>query len=100
MPIESMAEMRPIGATQYLERPGGRVAYDDTGSGPLVIATPAMLDLRSELRFHRPLLVRAGFRVVTVDQRGIGETSGEWHAYDSVPLARDLIALKWPKADH
>ena len=61
MPIEPK-EMTPIGATQYLELPGGRVAYDDTGNGPLLIATPAMWDLRSELRFLRPLLVQAGFR--------------------------------------
>jgi pimeloyl-ACP methyl ester carboxylesterase len=52
-----------------------------------------MLDLRSELRFLTPLLVEAGFRVVTVDQRGMGETSGEWPAYGSTPLAHDLIAL-------
>jgi pimeloyl-ACP methyl ester carboxylesterase len=52
-----------------------------------------MLDLRSELRFLVPLLVEAGFRVVTVDQRGMGETSGAWPEYGSIPLARDLIAL-------
>lgn len=79
--------------TQFLDLPDGRLAYDDTGAGPLIVATPAMLDLRSELRFLVPLLVDAGFRVVTVDQRGMGETSGEWSAYGSIPLAHDLIAL-------
>jgi pimeloyl-ACP methyl ester carboxylesterase len=52
-----------------------------------------MLDLRSELRYLVPLLVDAGFRVVTIDQRGMGETSGEWPEYSSTPMARDLIAL-------
>src|SRR5260370_32850973 len=52
-----------------------------------------MLDLRSELRFLTPLLVEAGFRVVTVDQRGMGETSGDWPEYGSLPLAHDLMAL-------
>ncbi|MBO3748579.1 alpha/beta hydrolase [Streptosporangiaceae bacterium NEAU-GS5] len=79
--------------TKFLEVPGGRIAYDDSGAGPLIIATPAMLDLRSELRFLRPLLVKAGFRVVTLDQRGMGETSARWDEYGSVALARDLIAL-------
>ncbi len=79
--------------TQHLELPDGVLAYDDTGDGPLIVATPAMLDLRSELRFLTPRLVRAGYRVVTVDQRGMGETSGEWPEYGSIPLARDLIAL-------
>jgi pimeloyl-ACP methyl ester carboxylesterase len=79
--------------TEFLDLPEGRLAYDDTGQGPLIVATPAMLDLRSELRYLTPLLVEAGFRVVTVDQRGMGETSGEWPEYGSIPLARDLIAL-------
>jgi Predicted hydrolases or acyltransferases (alpha/beta hydrolase superfamily) len=52
-----------------------------------------MLDLRSELRFLVPLLVRAGFRVVTLDQRGMGETTGPWPEYGSTPLAHDLMAL-------
>jgi pimeloyl-ACP methyl ester carboxylesterase len=79
--------------TQYLELPEGVLAYDSAGEGPLIVATPAMLDLRSELRFLRPRLVQAGFRVVTIDQRGMGETSAEWPEYGSTPLARDLIAL-------
>ncbi len=79
--------------TRFLDLPQGRLAYDDTGDGPLIIATPAMLDLRSELRFLVPLLVKSGFRVVTVDQRGMGETSGPWPAYGSTPLAHDLTAL-------
>jgi pimeloyl-ACP methyl ester carboxylesterase len=80
-------------ATQFLELPDGRVAYDESGDGPLIVATPAMLDLRSELRFLTPLLLNAGFRVVTVDQRGMGETSGRWPAYGSIPLAHDLTTL-------
>ncbi|MBV9337512.1 MAG: alpha/beta hydrolase [Solirubrobacterales bacterium] len=79
--------------TQFLDLPVGRLAYDDAGEGQLIVATPAMLDLRSELRFLRPLLLEAGFRVVTVDQRGMGETSGRWPEYGSIPLAHDLIAL-------
>jgi pimeloyl-ACP methyl ester carboxylesterase len=79
--------------TQFLDLPDGRLAYDDTGDGPLIVATPAMLDLRSELRFLVPRLVAAGFRVVTVDQRGMGETSAEWPVYGSEPLAHDLMAL-------
>jgi pimeloyl-ACP methyl ester carboxylesterase len=79
--------------TRYLDLPDGRLAYDDQGEGPLIVATPAMLDLRSELRFLTPLLVDAGFRVVTIDQRGMGETTGEWPAYGSTPMAADLAAL-------
>jgi pimeloyl-ACP methyl ester carboxylesterase len=80
-------------STQFLDVPGGRIAYDDTGEGPLIVCTSAMLDLRSELRFLTPLLVKAGFRVVTVDQRGMGESTGPWPEYGSIPLAHDLMAL-------
>lgn len=80
-------------ATQYLELPDGRMAYEDQGEGPLIIATPAMLDLRSELRFLVPRLVECGFRVVSIDQRGMGETSARWPAYGSLPMAYDLAAL-------
>lgn len=79
--------------TQFLELRDGRLAYDDAGDGPLIVATAAMLDLRSELRFLVPLLLAGGFRVVTLDQRGMGETSAKWPAYGSEPLAQDLIAL-------
>lgn len=82
-----------MGATKFLELGGGRLAYDDVGTGPLIVATPAMLDLRSELRYLTPLLVDVGFRVVTIDQRGMGETSGKWPEYGSVALAEDLTAL-------
>jgi pimeloyl-ACP methyl ester carboxylesterase len=86
-------ERKMAGNTQFLDLPDGRIAYDDAGEGPLIVATPAMLDLRSELRLLTPRLVEAGFRVVTMDQRGMGETSGEWPEYGSIPLAHDLIAL-------
>lgn len=79
--------------TQYLDLRDGRLAYDDQGEGSLIVATPAMLDLRSELRFLTPLLVKAGFRVVTIDQRGMGETSADWPAYGSIPMASDLATL-------
>jgi pimeloyl-ACP methyl ester carboxylesterase len=79
--------------THTIELAEGRLAYDDQGEGPLIVATPAMLDLRSELRFIAPLLVQAGFRVVTIDQRGMGESSASWPAYGSTPMARDLSAL-------
>jgi pimeloyl-ACP methyl ester carboxylesterase len=81
------------GETQFLDLPDGRLAYDDTGEGPLIVCIPSMLDLRSQLRFLTPLLVEAGYRVVTLDQRGMGETSASWPAYGSIPLAHDLTAL-------
>ncbi|HEU5028780.1 MAG TPA: alpha/beta hydrolase [Spirillospora sp.] len=79
--------------TQYLALPGGRLAYDDEGDGPLIVCLPSMLDLRSQFRFLKPRLLEAGYRVVTVDQRGMGESSAAWPEYGSTPLAHDLMAL-------
>lgn len=80
-------------ATKFLNLPEGRLAYDDAGEGQLIVCIPSMLDLRSQLRFLTPLLVKAGFRVVTFDQRGMGESDAAWPAYGSTPMAHDLIAL-------
>ncbi|MFI0407451.1 alpha/beta fold hydrolase [Actinomadura sp. 3N508] len=79
--------------TRYLDLPGGRLAYDDDGDGPLIVCLPSMLDLRSQFRFLKPPLLDAGYRVVTVDQRGMGDTSAGWPEYGSTPLAHDLLAL-------
>jgi pimeloyl-ACP methyl ester carboxylesterase len=78
---------------QYLDLPGGRLAYDDEGDGPLIVCLPSMLDLRSQVRFLKPRLVETGYRVVTLDQRGMGESSAAWPEYGSTPLAHDLMAL-------
>lgn len=81
-------------ATRFLASGEGRIAYDDTrGSGPLVVAIPGMGDLRSEYRALRPLLQQAGYRVVTMDVRGHGETSTRWSDYSAHAVGRDVLAL-------
>lgn len=80
--------------TRYLSVEAGRIAYDDTGgSGLLVLAIPGMGDLRSEYRALRPLLMRAGYRVVTMDVRGHGETTAFWANYSARAVGRDALAL-------
>ncbi|HEX2864361.1 MAG TPA: alpha/beta hydrolase, partial [Deinococcales bacterium] len=53
--------------------------------GPLVVAAPGIGDLRQSYRFLVPMLARAGFRVVTVDLPGQGESSTGWP--DATPEA-------------
>ncbi len=79
--------------TQYLDRGEGRIAYDVTGSGPLVVAVPGMGDLRSAYRHLAPALVDAGFRVATMDLRGHGESDTTFAAYDDPGTASDVTAL-------
>ena len=79
---------------QFLNLPGGRLAYDDTGGdGPLVVALPGLGDLRQSYRFLTPPLVEAGYRVVTADLRGMGESSVGWDDYSSMVIGDDLVAL-------
>jgi len=50
-------------------------AYDDSGGdGPLVLLLPGAGDLRSEHRFLAPELVARGYRVVSADLPGHGES--------------------------
>ncbi len=81
-------------ATCFLAIDGGRLAYDDTGGGgPLILAIPGMGDLRSEYRLLRPKLTAAGYRVVTMDVRGFGETSAHWEDFSAHAVGRDALAL-------
>ena len=77
----------------YLDRPGGRIAFDVAGRGPLVIAVPGMGDLRAVYRFMAPSLVPAGFRVATMDLRGHGDSDATFSSYDDAAAGSDLIAL-------
>jgi pimeloyl-ACP methyl ester carboxylesterase len=79
--------------TAYLARPEGKIAYDVSGEGPLVVCAPGMGDLRSVYRFLAPDLVAAGYRVATMDLRGHGGSDATFSAYDDVAAASDLIAL-------
>jgi pimeloyl-ACP methyl ester carboxylesterase len=80
--------------TEFLDRPAGRVAYDDTGGdGPLLVAFPGMGDVRALYRFAVPALAAAGHRVVTMDIRGHGESSTGWDDHGPVAIGGDVLAL-------
>lgn len=79
--------------THYLDVPGGRLAYDDTGAGPLVVCVPGLGDVRASYRFLVPPLVAAGYRVITMDLRGHGDSSVGWADYRATAVAGDALAL-------
>ena len=80
--------------TQYLERPGGNLAYSDYGGErELVLMLPGMGALRSEYRFLAPKLKEAGYHAVTMDLRGHGESSIPWASYDVPSVGEDILAL-------
>jgi len=77
----------------WLERPDGRIGYDVEGAGPLLVLVPGMGDLRGAYRHLAPRLVDAGYRVVTVDLRGHGDSDTTFPLYGDEPTADDLTAL-------
>jgi pimeloyl-ACP methyl ester carboxylesterase len=78
---------------KYLKQENGTIAYDDQGSGPLVLCVPSMGDVRGEYRFLIPQLVAAGYRAVSMDVRGMGETSTDWNDFSVVGVGKDMLAL-------
>jgi pimeloyl-ACP methyl ester carboxylesterase len=80
-------------STHVLARPGGRIAYTDEGSGPLVVMAPGFGDLKEEYRFLAPRLVAAGYRAVAMDLRGHGQSSMGWDDHTCAALGSDMLAL-------
>ncbi len=67
--------------------------YTDQGSGaPVVLIHGWPLSGRS-WENQVPALVEAGYRVVTYDRRGFGESTQPWTGYDYDTFAADLDAL-------
>jgi len=85
--------------TEYLDVDGGRIAYEETGSGPLVVLSHGIGDRRQAYRFLAPRLAQAGYRVASADLRGHGESSMGWtsvtgkEAITRTDIAHDLLAL-------
>ena len=67
--------------------------YTDYGDGqPVVLIHGWPLSGRS-WEAQVPALVEAGYRVITYDRRGFGQSSQPWHGYEYDTLAADLAAL-------
>ncbi|MFJ7231705.1 alpha/beta fold hydrolase [Streptomyces tendae] len=79
--------------TEYLAVDSGTIAYEVTGSGPLIVLAHGMGDSRAAYRAVVPQLVTAGYRVAAVDLRGCGESSVDWPAWSRSDIAGDLLAL-------
>ncbi len=80
-------------SVQFFSQFQGQLAYEDTGSGPLVVCLPSIGDVRGEYRFLAPLLVAAGYRVIQADLRGQGDSSARWDEFTVPALGSDLLAL-------
>src|SRR6516164_7277619 len=79
--------------TEFLSVEGGRIAYDVTGSGPLVVLSHGIGVGRQDYRFLAPVLAQAGYRLANADLRGHGESSIGWASITRTDVAGDLLAL-------
>lgn len=81
--------------TRYLDVNGGRIAYDESGpeDGQLVVCLHGLGDTRRIHRFLAPQLAAAGYRVVTTDMRGCGESSAQFAEYTPEAVGSDVLAL-------
>ncbi|OLT31673.1 alpha/beta hydrolase [Actinomadura sp. CNU-125] len=79
--------------TEHLTVEGGTLAYEVTGTGPLIVLAHGMGDSRAAYRAVIPRLVAEGFRVAAVDLRGFGESSVDWPEWSRAAVADDLLAL-------
>jgi pimeloyl-ACP methyl ester carboxylesterase len=79
--------------TEFLDVPGGRIAYGVAGSGPLVVLSHGIGVRRQDYRFLAPMLAQAGYRVASADLRGHGESSLGWASITRTDVAGDLLAL-------
>lgn len=79
--------------TEFLDLPGGRIAYDATGEGPLLVCVPGMGDMRATFRLLTPRLADAGYRIATMDIRGHGESNTGWASYTQTSIGTDILAL-------
>ena len=79
--------------TEFLQVNNGQIAFDDAGSGPIVICVPSLGDVRAEYRFLKPYLLAAGYRVITMDVRGHGESSTGWEDYSVAGIGQDILAM-------
>ncbi|MGG0409858.1 alpha/beta fold hydrolase [Peribacillus simplex] len=67
--------------------------YEDHGTGkPVVLIHGWPLSGRS-WEYQVPALVEAGYRVITYDRRGFGNSSQPWNGYDYDTFATDLHLL-------
>jgi pimeloyl-ACP methyl ester carboxylesterase len=87
------AEPPSTAPVRFLNVPGGRLAYDDRGNGPLVVMVPGLGDLRGEYRLLAPRIAAAGYRVVTMDLRGHGQSSTGWAEHRASAIGGDVVAL-------
>jgi pimeloyl-ACP methyl ester carboxylesterase len=86
---------------KFVAVPGGKLAYtiqgqsvgQPNGKEPVVLCLPSLGDTRREYEFFAPALVKAGYRVITADLRGMGDSAGKFKSFNLQALCGDITAI-------
>jgi len=78
---------------KFIEVSGGKLSYDITGKGPVVLCLPGIGDTRRVYERFAPGLVQAGYRVLTTDLRGNGQSLGNFASHTLADMANDIKAI-------
>lgn len=79
---------------EYIDGPGFKLAYRDTGGlGPVVILLHALAGSSESWQFQFGPLVSAGFRVIAPDRRGWGESSPSYESETANTAASEDFAF-------
>jgi pimeloyl-ACP methyl ester carboxylesterase len=73
--------------------PGGMLSYEIAGQGPVVLCLPSLGDTRREYDRVVPVLVEQGYRVMTTDLRGMGQSHGPFKIHTVANLTNDIKAI-------
>ena len=80
----------------YLERKDDKpvdIYFEDYGEGQPVVLIHGWPLSHRMWEYQVPALIDAGYRVITYDRRGFGESGEPWTGYDYDTMAGDLQAL-------
>lgn len=67
--------------------------YEDHGEGKPIVLIHGWPSSSRSWEYQVPALVEAGYRVITYDRRGFGNSSQPWNGYEYDTLAADLHQL-------
>ena len=81
------------GERKFVVVPGGKISYDVTGEGPVVLCLPSMGDTRREYERFVPALLKEGYKVITTDLRGMGQSRGSFVSHNIPDLKNDIQAI-------
>lgn len=79
---------------KFVEITGGKIGYRvEGGNGPAMLCVPGIADTYREYERFVPVMLEAGFRVITTDLRGNGMSQGKFKSYEIEDLAVDILAI-------